>query len=193
MAVISRDLRFIYIRVPRTGSTTFTHHLNGLMGPLLANIGEQHATACEIRELLDPAQLLWDSDYASFGFIRNPWDWLVSVYNSHVSSGAGMSDEWSGIPERVIAPGMHPGECTNGPFPEWVRRRKTTPMDWLTDGGNVLVDRVLRMEDLYGDHILNAVKRPDERPHYRDWYDAELADYVGEKCKREIQEGNYVF
>lgn len=178
--------------MPRTGSTTYVHHLNAAFGPHLTQIGPQHATAAQLRDEWDPGWGCEWEELPTFGFIRNPWDWLVSVYNSGVSVTAGPPELWPGAPvEPPDAPGAHPGERMNAPFDEWARQRLTTPMDWLADADGLIVTHVWRFEDM--------IQRTDivksDMPHrpYREWYTPDLAACVAEKCRREVEIGRYVF
>lgn len=181
--------RFIYIRVPRTGSTTLLHAIRAEYGDV-EQCGPQHISAVEARPL-------WGEDWDyrhKFGVIRNPWEWLVSVYNAGISSSArsGIKENWpGGRVEPPDAPGIHPGQRMNMAFPEWVRGRKTTPADWLFDGDMPAVDEVRLFEDV----IANCRERWSAMPHspYVDWFDDDLAEYVAGLCWREIEIGGYEF
>ena len=186
MSVISHDLNFIYIRVPRTGSTTFLHHLESAVDT--KQVGGQHESAIEARFTWHHR---WDSSL-TFGFIRNPWDWLVSVYNANLSTTAGEPELHPGaLIEPHDAPGIHPGQRMNATFDEWVRQRKTFPADWLYDGDERIVKQVWLFEDL----IQRTSVIKSDMPHspYQEWYTPELVDFVAEKCKREIEVGKYEF
>ena len=182
MSLASDVHKFIYVRVPRTGSTTFTHHLEETYGTDLIDVGGQHATAFKLKRLWDDK---WE-EYQTFGYIRNPWDWLVSVYNSGVSVGANCQEKWQGSKLGNGTP-----ERTNFSFDEWVRQRKTTAIDWLTNENEVIVDEVRLAEDFYKTTTI----RKSAVPHspYREWYLDDLAEYVARKCSREIEIGNYTF
>lgn len=179
---------FIYIRVPRTGSTSFLVELNQQY-PDIEQRGTQHVSAAEAVDLWPE----WH-DRQTFGFIRNPWDWLVSVYNAGLSVTARqkIKEQWPG--SRVSppdAPGIHPGQRTMATFPEWVRNRQTTPLDWLYGSAGPLVDEIRRFEDF----IPTAkVKRSDvAHAPYTEWYGDDLAEYVAVICAKEIEIGNYSF
>lgn len=158
------------------------HYLEKAFPDQLIDVGGQHSSAVELRALWRDK---WD-EYHTFGFIRNPWEWLVSMYNANLSNGAW---EKEALPGGKFVSAMRK---SNMPFDEWLKERETTPMDWLSDhNGNVIVDEVRLFEDFVrGANIKLSYK---DHPHYRDWYTPELIDYVAEKCKREIKTGNYHF
>lgn len=183
MALINDKEQWIYIRVPRTGSSSYVKELHDVK-----EIGNVHSSARHIRDLY-PEE--W-REYRTFGVIRNPWDWLVSAYS--VGWFAGPEDRhepWPG--ERELPPDApyldHYGQRMNLTFPEWVKKRKTTCMDWLVDGHRVLVDQVLRFEDMPLVHW----EQKTDRHHYREYYDDDLIKYVARKCRREIDIGGYEF
>ena len=179
MSTVSKTLKFIYIRVPRTASTSFTHYLTTSFPNQISDIGRQHSSALEVS-----GELNW-SEFYTFGFIRNPWEWLVSVYNANLSEGAWGKET---LPGCVITPTQR----ANITFGDWVRTRQTTSIDWLSDReGNLLVDDVRLFEDFIQESKLKVSDK--KHPHYKVWYTPELADYVGEKCKRKIETGNYNF
>lgn len=174
--------RLIFVRVPRTGSTTALRRLEADW-PDLERRTDKHASAAVACRAWGDA---WEARH-TFGDIRNPWEWLVSVYNAGISSGARGHEPWPG---RRLANGT--AQRANLAFDEWVRQRDTTPMDWLTgEDGTVLVDEIRRFEDV----TANAPECWSAVPHapYREWYDDDLAAYVAEKCCREIETGGYAF
>ncbi len=179
MSLMSVSGKFIYVRVPRTASTT---HKNELARdyPDIEQIGRPHASAWET--CLTGS---WDL-FHTYGYIRNPWEWLVSIYNSGVSETAGPPEKWQGTA------GDNPMIRGNMSFDEWVRQRKTTPLDWLVDDKQaIIVDDVRLFEDyIKGEHELRS---DVARAPYPEWYDDSLAAYVADRCSVEILIGNYTF
>ncbi len=183
MTAISDQFQFIFIRVPRTSSTTFIHYLEKVCSDLRQPVGYIHAPYWKAKECLE-------GDYHSFGFIRDPWDWLVSAYNANIASGPYGNEAYpGGLEEPFDAPHLeHLDQRMNMTFPDWVRARETTPMDWLKG-----VDEIRRKEDFCaGVSKITSSGIKTHRP-YREWYDKDLADYVAEKCHREIEIGKYTF
>ena len=125
--------------------------------PVRVRLGK-HAYAHDIRRVYPREFERW----YSFGFVRNPWDWLVSWYlfvtNVHTSPDHGqpwrhhMADTVSGMSfeefiEWVADHGLcEAGARKNSSF------RDITPFaqfDWYSDlSGNCIVDRIGRYEDL---------------------------------------------
>ena len=192
MSAASERLNFIYVRVPRTGSTTLTFHMDYAFGDLMTDKGGMHETAQGLRHLWGEDK--WNNAF-TFGFIRNPWDWLVSMYNSGVAASASEQNEpWPGAPiEPIDTPGIHPGQRMGFTFDEYVRARITTPLDWLCDDDGIMVKHVWRFEELRDFSRAKKNCAPRTRVHYRDWYTTELADHVALKFKREIEYGKYEF
>lgn len=172
----------IYIRVPRTASGTFL----AICGAEVSHV-EHHWTAVEWRER-EPAA--WASSM-KFGFIRNPWDWAVSVYNS----GIGL-EPWPGSRiEPGDRPGIHRGQRTLMSFREWLGQRRRIALDWLTDtDGDIIVDEIRCYEDFVAALPADAPRENEARlVHYREWYDNASRLLVASRCAREIRIGGYEF
>ena len=86
--------------------------------------------------------------YRGFAFLRNPWAWLVSVYHVGWFMGCnGIKEVWPGNRiEPHDAPNIEYGQRENMTFAEFLYLRKTTPMDWLADGTDILVDDIYRFD-----------------------------------------------
>lgn len=175
--------RWIYVRVPRTASGTFVQVLRDRGAETERRI-DQHANAMQAREAWPEC---WDA-YTTFGYVRNPWAWLVSMYNANLSNGAR---------GKEILPGgafvaRNPMHRSNMPFEDWVLQRQTINFDWLTDEDDeVIVDEVRKMEDFIKTthvHLSHRVQWP-----YQSWYTPELRDHVAKKFGRVIQIGEYEF
>ena len=74
---IDNDKQFVYVAIPKTG----TYSIHTLFGYVTGHPepAQHHAG---IREII--AEYPETRDYYHFGFVRNPWSKLVSVYNDFV-------------------------------------------------------------------------------------------------------------
>ncbi len=194
--VISHRYRFIFVKTAKTAGTSIEVFLSGVCGeqdvltPIeppvpphrARNYEEQgffnHMSAARIRERVDPS--VWDG-YLKFCVERNPWDKTLSHYHM----------------ERFRSE----GELTLEEY--FARGMAISSFGLYTDGrGELLVDRVLRYEDLNVDlaDVFGALGVPftgdigllakseyrTDRRHYREVLTDEQRDIVAEKAAREI-------
>jgi hypothetical protein len=163
----------------------------------LAGFAQQHLPAGVLRELLPEA--LWNG-YFKFGFVRNPWDLLVSAYHFLKVQAA-----TPGHQERN--PDMNELIRRSPDFNSYVRlySLQVTDMSALLcdDDGAELVDFVGRYESIEEDFaracrkigidaVLPHVNR-SEHAHYRDYYTAETKSIVRALFARDIERFGYAF
>lgn len=79
--IISHKYRFIYIRNPKTGSTSIENYLKRIDPDCIysdeTTIPYGHQTYEQIKNILSDKIF---NNYYKFGFMRNPKDWFVSQY-----------------------------------------------------------------------------------------------------------------
>ena len=150
---------------------------------------KKHATALQIRAALDDE--IFDS-FFKFSFVRNPWDWQVSLYHY--------------ILDRPQNRG-HEETKKMGSFRSFVFSREKltfTQTGCLVDeSGNLLVDFVGKFENLDQDFqsICHKVGISASLPHinkskrtnYQDYYDAETRDLTARLYAEDIERFGYTF
>lgn len=198
--MISPSRKCVFVHVPKTGGSSIrkafrkdstAYHFD-------------HDTAAQYR--MELGRELYGF-YFSFGFVRNPFDRMVSHYTQPRGKLATLTHEHRAALEM--------------PFKRWVKylvdnfsgndagRRKgiyRSQVDFLTDGaGAVMVDRVCRFEnierewryvrDLLGmSHVgLPWVARSQDREHYRSYYDRDTRNMVMELHGRDCELFGYDF
>ena len=158
--------------------------------PLPGRVFREHATAATIRQGLSRGPY---SHYFSFAFVRNPWDWMVSLYayllntpsHRHHARVAAMS----GLREYVEFE---------------VSRGKRSQHEFITDrAGRVIVDYVGRYEFLQHDFaaVCRRLRLEAVLPHingskhrdYRAMYDAATIDLVARHFRDDIELLGYDF
>lgn len=181
---IFHKLKMIYILVPKTGTNSFWKSMTKVhkeerlepkknhpvfkMEPITH---VAHLTARQVRTLVDKE--IWES-YEKVGFVRHPYDWIISYFNT------------KGIKSIL-------GEDTSAPFSEFIRKIKMTPFYWFTDtNGELLIDTIYRTEDLkeilegYGCKLLH-----DNKSAKTDLTVESLSDddkqVINKKFKREME------
>lgn len=199
--MINHEKRFIFIRVPRTGSTSLSAYLSGIKGTIN---GAHQFLSRPTDDQSRPSLLeLCAGDappYFKFGFVRNPWDWVVSRYFTY------------SLDYRL-----------RHPFKEWVyhyanpvlsakdvNQSLFNPLclqsDWLASpDGKLGVDFIGRFENLHNDvgKILKRISGPQDKKlpheqktlhkHYSTYYDRESRDLIEKRYNTDISTFNYKF
>lgn len=202
--IISHKKRFIFIHIYKVAGTsvrnafspyadiTFRKYtLRRLLYVLrLANSPEEHITALELSERL-PSNVF--DGYFKFAFVRNPWDWQVSLYH------------------YILSHPLHPQHRDIkrlSSFRSYIMWRIEHGVELQKsfvcgDDGRLLVDYVGRYETLEKDFeiICDRIgisaslphKNPSNHKPYRSYYDSELAHMVAEHYRDDIEYFNYTF
>lgn len=184
---IFHGLKLIYIRVPKTGSSSFfecmcrKHKVKivrlkpdqpplSQFPPYTETLG--HFGAMTARTLINPK--IWNS-YEKIGFIRNPFSWVKSFYNQ---------------------PNTHEmfGEDNRKLFKQFIENLELTPFSWFTDtNGEMLIDTVYRLEDIssvldkYGCETVHLHKMPISSRRITLEIVKEHEDIIRKKFRREME------
>ena len=211
--LISHKRKFIFVHVPKTAGSSLTSALQPFchqpqdeainrslskiginvnwFGPYLnAKYGRKHTTAQQMK-IIFPNKVF--EEYFKFGFVRNPWDTMVSYYHflhsnqsSHRNKKVQALDGFKQYLEYEI------------------KRNKYHQTQFLTDNnGELLVDYVGRFESLQDDFdkICKKVNVSASMPHsnkskhkkYQEYYDEETRQMVAEHWKADIDMFGYTF
>lgn len=213
--MICHKYKCIFIEVPKTGSTSIRSILGIPPNPHaniwqtryeLQNYWTHHGGA--LNHVLAGLYLLLPAkkrneigtrifqSYFKFGFVRNPWDRVVSMYERREGLQIGRN-------------------MTFEEFVDWVQFASSTcihpvphrnQFDWFVDPhGNVLVDFIGRFENLEQDWARIAEKLGIDKPlphenrnprrsrHYTEYYTARTRDLVAERFRVDIEFFGYDF
>ena len=213
--MICHKYRCIFVEVPKTGSTSIRAivgsppkpHQNiwqikyelehcwtrysGLVNRVLAGLylllpeGRREAVGNRLFR-----------SYFKFGFVRNPWDRAVSLYER--GEGLVLRDRMS-FPEFIEWMKFSSSTCVH-PVPH------RNQLDWFVDPhGNVVVDFIGRFESLAEDWRLICEKtgireslphlnqNPRRKRHYTEYYDDRTRDIIAERFQVDIEYFGYAF
>jgi hypothetical protein len=213
--MISHKYKCIFVEVPKTGSTSvrailgkaYIPHLNlveikTLMENSWTHFGGRKNRILSALYQLVPRDRKIDigrrqfETYFKFGFVRNPWDRVVSLYER--GEPLQMKDKMS-FEE----------------FVDWIQYSSATcihssphryQLDWFVDGnGKILADFIGRFERLEEDWAFIAHKlgiatqilphrRANPRArHYTEYYHARTREIIAQKFRVDIEHFGYEF
>lgn len=224
--IISHKYKFVFIHAPKTAGTSIRQLLaknsclnNDIVAGHWHNITEKqyeefphisrdiwtHTSAMLGKEFFEDNGWDWDS-YFKFGFIRNPWDRMVSSYRYLIQD---MKNHPNPHPKNVEIHERFHGK----PIKDFIMERAKDPTrHYLCDKkGNLMVDYVGKFENLWTDmkEIIKQINpkinecewslphrnstSTKETKHYSHYYDNESKEMVRSKCGQSIELGNYKF
>jgi hypothetical protein len=206
--IIATQRKFIYIHIPKTGGTSVKKGLlpyydrkkelekipKNIRRP--GAIGKKHSPAIILKNSLGGK--IWNS-YFKFAFVRNPWDWVVSVYHFMRKNGRDPRQ-----PEVL--------KKTFEEFVPWFIQQDRKVEFKLLNGqhsyvmhkGKTLVNFLGKLEKLQ-EHFDIACKRigiPSQklgkhnttvRKAYREYYSKRNRNLIGQFFKEDVRLFNYEF
>lgn len=216
----SNKKKFIFFHVPKTGGTSVRVALDSIGGvheaesspsglaPFFGSLGlsperpkgffstiPSHVSAAEIKYKLGS---LYD-DYFTFGFLRNPWAWKVSLYHFILSRPKhkqhALYKSYKDFADYIKRTDYAPGDALMN------SRRQTA---YIFDASGPVVSHVGALErvqedfDVICDNI--GIKRrlmphsnKSAHTHYTDYYDRESEQIVAEHYARDVEYFGYKF
>jgi hypothetical protein len=198
--LLSVEHRFIFIHIYKTAGTSVTHALRPFTSDshwaraarllhLRRTAIPDHVTARALRDLIDPA--LFEGCF-KFAFVRNPWDWQVSLYHYMQQSQR--------HPQHHLVAGK-----TFDEYLQWrIASDRQLQKTFVTDeSGKLIVDFVGRFETLTDDcaHIFERIGISTRLPHrnrsrrgdYRRYYNTATRALVAEHFREDIDMFDYSF
>jgi hypothetical protein len=209
---ISCSKHFILLHVPRTGVSSiiralddelfvrarptavnklFSKYLFFVARPVKKTYFRAHESALHVRRLMPAATF---DDYCKIAFVRNPYSWLVSLYELVLQS-----EKHRHYPTLSAMSGF-------GDYIDWeIGRNKRAQFPYVYDArGRLLVDRIGRFENLAYDAArifqsidveLKPLPRIGQftRRDYRDFYDQASRRKVAAHWARDLELFGYDF
>ncbi|MES0490785.1 MAG: sulfotransferase family 2 domain-containing protein [Leptospirales bacterium] len=178
--MVNDEFKCIFIEVPKTASTSVRRIL-----------GEPEIPHLDILQIKEKTPETVFNSYYKFGFVRNPWDRTVSLYQRK---------------------NVHKQE-TFEDFVTWIQNSSDTcqyprahknQLDWFTDAkGNVIVDYIGKFETLHEDWTKIKVNLNCEQDlphvnikphsHFSSYYTPETVEIIREKFKVDIEYFGYEY
>lgn len=191
--LISHSHKFIFIHIYKTAgssvrrSLSLYEHKSKMRGVLqrvgIVNAKEEsqykgihvHSSAREIKENLP--KMIYDT-YFKFAFVRNPWDWQVSLYHYMLQTKVHFQHDLA----KSLIDFEH--------YLEWrINEDKNFQKDFVTDlNGNLIVDFIGRFENIAKDFEYVS-KKLDLRcalPHVNKSYHRDYRTYYNERTQQLI-------
>lgn len=199
--LISHEYKFIFLAVPKTGSSTMNVAFNHLKHP---EPDEHHMGISDVLKKFPECK-----EYFKFAFIRNPWDRLVSGYCDFIQHRKKQWSEKVRYEKPLLSEYKDFTEfCIDFPNSKWANDVHLRPQHlFLEVDGKMEMDFVGRFENLkmdfhyicsqvgynYNKNLLDKKYRKTDHKNYKEYYTEETKNIIGEFFKRDIELFNYEF
>ncbi len=183
--MVSDKYKCIFIEVPKTASTSIREIIGEPRRP--------HLNICQIAAEIEPDRF---RSYFKFGFVRNPWDRAVSLYER--KEGLQLRDKMS-FEAFIVWMRFASSTCIH-PVPH------RHQLDWfVSPNGDVLADFIGKFENLESDWASIARRlgitvplprqraNPDRRRDYTTYYNEKTRRIVAERFAVDIEYFGYSF
>jgi hypothetical protein len=190
---ISHKHKFVFISVPKTGSTSARMSLDEYSDIISVGCSspyQHHTSATKLKKHFKEVGWNWD-EYFKFAFFRNPWDRMVSIYkyleNAHRSHQDFAVDYLKGTKsfKDYIVNGNHYG----------------LQVDFLRDISNFYIGKFENLQEDFN-FVCDKIgiprqqlphKNKSKHKHYTEYYDDETRQIVAKKYAKDIEHFGYKF
>lgn len=209
--LINHRHQFIFIHIYKVAGTsvlnalensTYPYYVPSKLRPSITRVARKfklspsfplrmHAKAKDAKSQLSPE--IYDS-YFKFAFVRNPWDWQVSLFE--------YARQYKNHPQNKLMCAFK----TFDDYVEWrVTQEKTLQKEFVTDqAGNVIVDYIGRFERLQEDFAeasqkagldvrLPQMNKTKERKSYVEYYSDYTRQLIEDHFREDIDFFDYSF
>lgn len=216
---ISHKYKFVFIAIPRTGSTSLRSVLNEVSDinsvyKYQANDENpfyHHISALEIKNIFADKGWDWDS-YTKFCVVRNPFDRSVSLYHHRIDTQSRVAPGKPAI--YNILRGLKYKLFYNKTFAQWLGSKESNQglsrsvKSFTFDAeGNCLVDKFIRFEHLDDEFDelarelgfnaevsqIDKQNKTQKRVEYRSYYDSDTRKQIEDRYRFEIDTFGYEF
>ena len=198
--VISKDKRFLFIRIQKTASSSIKESLFNECPDCIETL--THSIAKDEKEKITN----WDN-YFKFAFVRNPFERLVSWYNMiqfNYNPIFEPNNLWKYAMDNSTNFTEFIKNCTEPILEGEYRCFAWNQLDYISNDNGIIIDFIGRYENLNSDFEvichnigINAPILPKVRVgkqvNYRDYYTDETKSIISERFKRDIDYFNYKF
>tara|TARA_B100002019_G_scaffold287896_1_gene300602 strand:+ start:662 stop:1243 length:582 start_codon:yes stop_codon:yes gene_type:complete len=191
--MISHKHKFIFIEVPKTGTTTICYvlkkHFCGLQPSVYP---DKHLPVDQYKKMF-PKEM---QTYFKFGFVRNPWSRVVSLF--HRNEGVQMRKRMTFVEfvDWIQLATDTSVKCNKFP--------KKNMLGFFEINNKVNVDFIGKYENLQEDFNIICDKigiqrqelphiNKSEHKHYTEYYDEETKKIVAKKFEKDIEYFGYKF
>jgi hypothetical protein len=189
---ISHSAAFIFIHVHRTGGTTILNLLQQELGNKVRMVSQHGNVATSEKTLLEK-----HPNYFTFGFVRNPWDRMLSWY--------ALSNGWNPQEMDIDIQKFENYlelELASAPNDLFFHYNQLDYFPELNSSSNPI--KIYRFENfeketnalftklgfkLFDIPVINGTAKKN----YRDYYTVKSKALVAEKCKKDIEYFKYSF
>jgi len=202
VVIISDSHKLLFVHVQKTGGVTMTNLLKSQLDDV-RSVEKRHAP---LRRILRKEPGL--RDYWTFGFVRNPWDRMVSWWSmienwrdwserARIDTDDKWNPMWRGASEftsfeQFVFQGTEAFPRLRRPQIDYLRV-KGRRADFIGRTENLADDSRFALEHfgLSTDGLGHDNK--SKRASYRDYYDAKTQAHVGQLFAKDIAEFDYEF
>ena len=184
--IISSEKKFIFVAIPKTGTSSIEKALGKYSDTELENGKVKHLLLKNVEDLLD-------KPYYKFCFFRNPWDRMVSLYHYHLRN----NDDFLSRKYSEIS------------FDEWIKKAYLSGIlekqtDYIAVKGKLIPDVAIYKFEEIDDawkHICEKLDVEGKLPHinktkhqhYSSYYTPETKHIVEVYCYMEIRMMGYEY
>lgn len=185
--MIFHTLKLIFIHVERTGGVALRKLLLKYENDFQRLAKTKHLTSTKIKELINN-DFIWNN-YLKIGFVRNPWDRMVSWYFA-----CKQNKTWTSSLAKHFQKAYNFEEVIKNPHPKMLipQIEKVSGVDLIYkyENYNKNVKEITSLLEIPYEKIID---NSSNHKHYRNYYTKETKTIVGNWYEKDIEMFKYSF